>query len=64
MESDLSLYQVIRKPSCYTGVEIRGRPVVQDHHFLGKDDLVLTDGSPFKRPYVIVICGEGRLRFW
>jgi hypothetical protein len=28
------------------GVEIRGRPVIQDHHFLGKDDHVLTDGSP------------------
>jgi hypothetical protein len=29
-----------------TGVEIRGRPIVQDHHFLWKDDHVLTDGSP------------------
>jgi hypothetical protein len=28
------------------GVEIRGRPVVRDHHLLGKDDHVLTDGSP------------------
>jgi hypothetical protein len=27
-------------------VGIRGRPVVQDHHFLGKDDHVLTNGSP------------------
>jgi hypothetical protein len=30
----------------HAGVEIRGRPVVQDHHFFGKDDHVLTDGSP------------------
>jgi hypothetical protein len=29
-----------------SGVEIRGRPVLRDHHFLGKDDHVLTDGSP------------------
>jgi hypothetical protein len=29
----------------FTGVEIRGRPVVRDHHFLGQDDHVLTDGS-------------------
>jgi hypothetical protein len=29
-----------------SGVEIRGRPVVLDPHFLEKDDHVLTDGSP------------------
>jgi hypothetical protein len=29
-----------------TGLEIRGHPIVRDHHFLGKDDHVLTDGSP------------------
>jgi hypothetical protein len=33
------------KPT-YTGVEIRCRPILRDHHFLGKDDHVLTDGSP------------------
>jgi hypothetical protein len=27
-------------------VEISGHSVVQDHHFLGKDDHVMTDGSP------------------
>jgi hypothetical protein len=26
--------------------DIRGRPIVRDHHFLGKDDHVLTDDSP------------------
>jgi hypothetical protein len=30
----------------FTGVEIRGGPVVRDRHFLGKDDHVLTEGSP------------------
>jgi hypothetical protein len=35
------------EPICINpGVEIRGRPIVQDHHFLGKDGHVLTDGSP------------------
>jgi hypothetical protein len=33
-------------PQVPTGVEIRGRPIVRDHHFLGKDNHVLTDGSP------------------
>jgi hypothetical protein len=28
------------------GLEIRGRYVIRDHHFFGKDDHVLTDGSP------------------
>jgi hypothetical protein len=35
-----------RQASLKPGVEIRGRPVVRDHHFLGKDDHVLADGSP------------------
>jgi hypothetical protein len=29
-----------------TGVEIRGSPVVRDHHFQGQDNHVFTDGSP------------------
>ncbi len=33
-------------PKHVTGVEIRGRPIVRDHHLLGKDDHVVTDGSP------------------
>jgi hypothetical protein len=32
--------------SVQAGVEIRGRPVVQDRQCLGKDDHVLIDGSP------------------
>jgi hypothetical protein len=28
------------------GVEIKDRPIIQEHHFLGKDDHVLTGGSP------------------
>jgi hypothetical protein len=28
------------------GVDIRGRPAVQEHYFLGQDDHVLTNGSP------------------
>jgi hypothetical protein len=27
------------------GVEIRGRPIVRDHSFLGKDDNDLTDSN-------------------
>jgi hypothetical protein len=44
------------------GVEIRGHPVVRDHHFLGKDDHVLTDGSPSDDlifAFIIVLCEEG-----
>jgi hypothetical protein len=37
------------------GVEIRGRPVVQDHHFLVKDILVLTEGSPSNNLILAVI---------
>jgi hypothetical protein len=48
------------------GVEIRGRPIVRDHHFLGKDDHVLTDGSPpddmIFAP-IIVLCEAGPLSF-
>jgi hypothetical protein len=29
-----------------TVVEIRGRPVVPEHHLFGKDNHVLTDGIP------------------
>jgi hypothetical protein len=29
-----------------SGAEIRGHLIVRGHHFLGKDDRVLTDGSP------------------
>jgi hypothetical protein len=46
------------------GIEIRGRPVVRDHHFLEKDDLVLTDGSPSDDLIfapVIVLYEEGPL---
>jgi hypothetical protein len=47
----ISFGQLIFKTSKYlfgqpvSGVEIRGRPIVRDHHFLGKDDHVLTDDS-------------------
>jgi hypothetical protein len=34
-------------PLMLSGLEIRGRPIVRDHHFiLGNDDHVLMDGSP------------------
>jgi hypothetical protein len=48
------------------GVEIRGRPIVQDHHFFGKDDLVLTDGSSSDDQifaHIIVRYEEGPLCF-
>jgi hypothetical protein len=49
-----------------SGIEIRGRPVVGDYHFLEKDDHVLTDGSPsddlISSP-VIVLCEAGALNF-
>jgi hypothetical protein len=52
---------------CYiTGVEIRGCPVVRDHHFLGKDDHGLTDGSPSDDlifALIIVLYEEGPLNF-
>jgi hypothetical protein len=45
-----------------SGVEIRGR----DHHFLGKDDHVLTDGSPSDDLIfapIIVLYEQGPLSF-
>jgi hypothetical protein len=48
-----------------TGVEIRG-PIVQDHHFLGKDNHGLTVGSPSDNlifALIIVLYEEGPLSF-
>jgi hypothetical protein len=50
----------------HTGVEIRGRHVVRDHHFLGKDDQVLTDGSSSDDlifALITVLCEEEPLSF-
>jgi hypothetical protein len=50
----------------YAGVEIRGHPIVRDHHFLGKDNHVLTNGSPSDDlifALIIVLCEEGPLSF-
>jgi hypothetical protein len=49
-----------------SGVEIRGRPVVWDHHFLGLDDHVLTDGRSSDDlifALIIVLYEEGSLSF-
>jgi hypothetical protein len=49
-----------------SGVEIRGRPIVRDHHFLEKDDHVLTDGSPSDNLVfapILVLFEEGPLSF-
>jgi hypothetical protein len=54
------------KINVLAGVEIRGRPVVQDHHFLGKDDHVLTDGSLSDNlifAFIIGLYQEGPLSF-
>jgi hypothetical protein len=51
-------------PYTHPGVEIRGRPFVPDHHFLGKDNHVLTDGSPSDNlifALIIVLYEEGPL---
>jgi hypothetical protein len=51
----------------YSGVEIRGCPVVRDHSFLGKDDRVWTDGTPLddlKYALIIVLYEEGPQSFW
>jgi hypothetical protein len=48
------------------GVEIRSRPIVRDHYFLGKDDHVLTDYSPpddLIFILIIVLYEEGQLSF-
>jgi hypothetical protein len=48
------------------GVEIRGCPIVRDHHFSGKDDNVFTDGSPSDDLIFALIIGlyeEGPQRF-
>jgi hypothetical protein len=39
----VNYYQLVHD---LTGLEIGGHPIVRDYHFLGKDDHVLTDGSP------------------
>jgi hypothetical protein len=47
-------------------VAVRGRAVVRDHHFLGKDDHVLTDGSSSEDlifALIIVLHEEGPLCF-
>jgi hypothetical protein len=49
-----------------SGVEMRGRPIVRDHYFLGKDDNVLTDSSPSDDlifALIIVLYEEGQLTF-
>jgi hypothetical protein len=49
-----------------SGVEIRGRPIVGDHHFLGKDDHALTDGSSSDDlifAFVVLLDEEGPLSF-
>jgi hypothetical protein len=54
----------LMSPYTILGVEISGRPIVRDHHFLGKDDHVLTDGSPSAKlifALAIVHCEEGAL---
>jgi hypothetical protein len=56
----------LQHETCMPGVEISGRPVVRDHHFLGKDDHVLTDGSPSDDlifAIIIFLCEEGPLSF-
>jgi hypothetical protein len=49
-----------------TGVEIRGRLIVPDHNFIGKDDHALIDGSPSDDLIFapsIVLCDEGPRSF-
>jgi hypothetical protein len=58
--------QQCKKLEDVSGVAIRGRPIVQDHHFLGQDDHVLTDGSPSDDlifALIIVLYEEGPLSF-
>jgi hypothetical protein len=48
------------------GVQIRSRPIVRYHHFLGKDDHVLTHGSPSDDLIfapIIVLYEEGPVSF-
>jgi hypothetical protein len=47
------------------GVEIRGHPIIRDHHFIQKDENVLTDGSPSDSLIFahIVLYEEGPLYF-
>jgi hypothetical protein len=50
----------------HPGVDIIGRPIVRDYHFLGNDDQVLTDGSPSDNLIftdIIVLYEEGPLSF-
>jgi hypothetical protein len=57
---------VTARSGTQTGGEIRGRPVVPDHHFLGKVDHVLTDASPSDDlifALIIALWEEGRLSF-
>jgi hypothetical protein len=53
-------------PKHTPGIEIRGRPVVRENNFLGKDDHVLTDGSSLDAvifALIIVLYEDGPLRF-
>jgi predicted HTH domain antitoxin len=66
---NLCFVKVHVKPNALTkiaGVEIRGRPIVRDHHFSGNDDHVLIDGSPSDDlilALLIVLYEEGPLSF-
>jgi hypothetical protein len=49
-----------------SGVEIRGCPIVRDHHFVMKDDHVLTDVSPSDDlifVLIVLLYEEGPLTF-
>jgi hypothetical protein len=65
----LKMLSLLNLPTYFiarTGVEIRGRPVVKNHNFLGKDDPVLADFSPSDDlifALVIVLCEKGRQSF-